>query len=120
VGFPRAGWHDWRFDLRITLQRKRKFLALSHLRAQDSFGTNAEIAASKYCKYRQGAALHGTPTMEIVLTNDKNVRQAIRTAIGNVLRSYYSSLLKEPMPSRLIALLRRLDELDKAYSEKQE
>jgi Anti-sigma factor NepR len=57
--------------------------------------------------------------MEIASTYDKNVSRAtLRTAIGNVLCSYYGYLVKEPMPSRLIDLLRRLDEPDEAYSEK--
>jgi hypothetical protein len=57
--------------------------------------------------------------MEIASTYDKKVSRAtLRTAIGNVLCSYYGYLLKEPMPSRLIDLLRRLDKPDEAYSEK--
>jgi hypothetical protein len=58
--------------------------------------------------------------MEIVPTDEKNVRHAIRTGVGEALRSYYGDLLKEPIPSRLTDLLRRLDEPDRAYSEKQE
>lgn len=59
--------------------------------------------------------------MEIASTYDKNVcRAAVRTAIGNMLRTYYGYLLKEPKPSRLIDLLRRLDEPDKDHSEKLE
>jgi hypothetical protein len=62
----------------------------------------------------------GTPDMEVVPTDEKNVRRAIRTGVGDALRSYYGDLLKETIPSRLTDLLLRLDEPDKAYSEKQE
>jgi hypothetical protein len=57
--------------------------------------------------------------MEVVPTYEKDVRRAIRTGVSDALRSYYGDLLKET-PSRLTDLLRRLDETDKAYSEKQE
>jgi hypothetical protein len=61
--------------------------------------------------------------MEIVPTDEKNVRRAVQTGISKskALRSYYyGGLLKEPIPSHLTDLLRRLDEPDKAYSKKQE
>jgi hypothetical protein len=58
--------------------------------------------------------------MEVVPIDEKNVRRAIRTGVGDALRSYYGDPLKETIPTRLTDLWRRLDELDKAYSEKQE
>jgi hypothetical protein len=58
--------------------------------------------------------------MEVVATDEKNVRRAIRTGIGEALRSYYGDLSKEPVPGHLADLLLRLDEPDKAYFEKQE
>jgi Anti-sigma factor NepR len=58
--------------------------------------------------------------MDIVPTDEKNVRRAIRTGVGDALRSYYGDALKETVPSRFSDLLRRLDELDKAYPENQE
>lgn len=58
--------------------------------------------------------------MEVVATDEKNVHRAISTAIGEALRSYYGDLLKEPIPSHLVDLLLRLDQPDKAYSEKQD
>ena len=51
--------------------------------------------------------------MEIVPTDEKNVRRAIRTGIGDTLRSYYGDLLKEGIPGRLTDLLRHLDEPEK-------
>jgi hypothetical protein len=62
----------------------------------------------------------GTPDMEIVPTDEKNVRRAIRTAIGDTLGKYYGDPLGQTIPRRLSDLLRRLDEPDKAYSEKEE
>ena len=41
------------------------------------------------------------------MNDEKNVRQAIRTGVGDALRSYYGYLLKEPIPSRLNNFLRR-------------
>jgi hypothetical protein len=92
-----------------------------HKSCADAFGTNAETADSKYCKSPTGGAVsRGTPDMEVVPTYEKNVRRAIRTGVSDALCSYYGDLLKETIPSRLTDLLRRLDETDKAYSEKQE
>ena len=62
----------------------------------------------------------GGPDMEVVAIDEKNARRAIRTGIGEALRSYYGDLLKEPIPSHLADLLLRLDEPDKTYSEKRE
>ena len=64
--------------------------------------------------------LRGTPDMDIVPNDEKNIRRAIRTGISEALNSYYSDLLKDPIPSRLTELSRRLDEGNNAYSEKQE
>jgi hypothetical protein len=63
---------------------------------------------------------HGTPDMEIVPTDEKSVRRAIRIVIGDALGGYYGDPLRETIPSRFSDLLRRLDEPDKAYSEKEE
>jgi hypothetical protein len=43
--------------------------------------------------------------MEVVPTDEKNVRRAIRTGVSDALRSYYGDLLKETIPSRLTDLL---------------
>ena len=92
-----------------------------HKICADAFGTNAETADSKYCQsLTGGAVLRGTQVMEIVPTDEKNVRRAIRTGVGEALCCYYGELLKEPIPGRLTDLLRRLDEPKKAYPEKQE
>jgi hypothetical protein len=58
--------------------------------------------------------------MEVVPTDEKNVRRAIRTAIGDTLGDYYGDPLGQTIPSRLSDLLRRLEEPDKAHSEKEE
>jgi hypothetical protein len=61
----------------------------------------------------------GTPEMEVVPTDENNVRRAIRIGIGDTLRSYYGDLSKEVIPSRLTDLLRRLDEPEKgSFGEK--
>jgi hypothetical protein len=62
--------------------------------------------------------LRGTPDMEVVPTDEKNVRRAIRTGIGAALRSYYDDVLKEGIPERLTDLLRRREETDGACSQK--
>jgi hypothetical protein len=74
---------------------------------QARFGTNAETEDSII---DGGAVPRGTPDMEKVLTDEEKVHRAIRTGVGEALRSYYRGLLEEPMPSRLTDLLRRLDE----------
>jgi len=58
--------------------------------------------------------------MQVVPYDEQHVRRAIRTVIGNALRSYYAELLKEAIPSRLAELLRRFDEPDRGCSETQE
>jgi hypothetical protein len=78
------------------------------------------VTDSKYYKLLAGGAVsRGTPDMEVVRTDEKHVRQAIRTGVGEALRNYYDDHLKEPIPGRLTNLLRRLDELTKS-SEEQE
>jgi hypothetical protein len=62
----------------------------------------------------------GTPYMEVVPTDENNVRRAIRIGIGDTLRSYYGDLLKEGIPSRLTDLLRRLDEPEKGSFERED
>jgi len=57
--------------------------------------------------------------LEVVRTDEKNVRRSMRTGVGEALRDYYDDHLKEPIPGRLTNLLRRLDELTKS-SEEQE
>src|ERR1700757_3458067 len=76
-----------------------------HKICADAFGTNAETADSKYCKSPTGGTVsRGTPDMEVVPTDEKNVRRAIRTGVSDALRSYYGDLLKETIPSRLTDL----------------
>jgi hypothetical protein len=58
--------------------------------------------------------------MEIVSTDENNVRRAIRVGIGDALGSYYGDLLKEGIPSRLTDLLRRLDEAQKGSFERED
>jgi hypothetical protein len=36
--------------------------------------------------------------------------EAVRTAIGTALRSLYSGVLREPLPDKMVELLRRLDQ----------
>ncbi len=36
--------------------------------------------------------------------------EAVRTAIGTVLRSLHSNVLREPLPDRMAELLRQLDQ----------
>jgi Anti-sigma factor NepR len=49
--------------------------------------------------------------MDVVPTDEKNVRRAIRTGVGDALRSHYGDVLKEIIPTRLTELLEHLDEL---------
>jgi hypothetical protein len=58
--------------------------------------------------------------MEIVSTDENNVRRAIRIGIGDALGSYYGDFLKEGIPSRLTDLLRRLDEAQKGSFERED
>jgi hypothetical protein len=58
--------------------------------------------------------------MEIVPTDENNARRAIRIGIGDALGSYYGDLLKEGIPGRLTDLLRRLDEVEKGSSERED
>ena len=51
--------------------------------------------------------------MEVVPTDENNVRRAIRIGIGDALRRYYGDLLKEGIPNRLSHLLRCLDQPEK-------
>jgi hypothetical protein len=48
--------------------------------------------------------------MNVVPTDEKNVRRAIRTAVGDALRNHYGDVLKEAIPSRLTELLEHLNE----------
>jgi len=78
------------------------------------------VTDSKYYKLLAGGAVsRETPDLEVVRTDEKNVRQAIRTGVGEALRNYYDDHLKELIPGRLTNLLRCLDELTKS-SEEQE
>jgi Anti-sigma factor NepR len=36
--------------------------------------------------------------------------EAVRTAIGAALRAHYSEVLREPIPDRMVELLRQLDQ----------
>ncbi len=40
---------------------------------------------------------------------DARIARAIRICVGNHVREMYSGLLKEPIPPRIVDLLRRLD-----------
>jgi hypothetical protein len=96
---------------------------ISHVRAQDlcrRFGTTAVIVDSKYCKSPTGGAVwRGTPDMEVVTTDEKMFVGPFGQASERPPQLLRRSL-KEIIPSRLTDLLRRLDEPDNAYSEKQQ
>jgi Anti-sigma factor NepR len=47
--------------------------------------------------------------MDVAPTDEKNVRRAIRTGVGDGLRSYYGDVSKEIIPTRLTELLEHLD-----------
>jgi Anti-sigma factor NepR len=57
--------------------------------------------------------LRGTPDMDVVPTDEKNVRQAIRTGVSDALRNHYGDVLKEAIPNRLTELLEHLNELQR-------
>jgi hypothetical protein len=57
--------------------------------------------------------------MEIVPNDEKNIRRAIWTGISEALNSYYGDLLKDPIPSRLTELSRRLVAPNEADGEEQ-
>jgi len=40
---------------------------------------------------------------------ERRIARAIRTRVGNHLQEMYSRLLSEPLPPRIVDLLRRLD-----------
>jgi hypothetical protein len=48
--------------------------------------------------------------MDVVPTDEKNVRRTIRTGVGDALRNHYGDVLKEPIPTRLTELLKHLNE----------
>jgi hypothetical protein len=54
--------------------------------------------------------LRGTPDMNVVPTDEKNVRRAIRTGVGDALRNHYGDVLKEAIPTHLTELLEHLNE----------
>jgi hypothetical protein len=54
--------------------------------------------------------LRVTPDMDVVSTDEKNVRRAIRTGVGDALRNHYGDVLKEAIPTRLTEPLEQLDE----------
>ena len=60
-----------------------------------------------------GPCRAGPRDMEVVPTDENNVRRAIRIGIGDALRRYYGDLLKEGIPNRLSHLLRCLDQPEK-------
>ena len=62
----------------------------------------------------------GRPDMEVLPTDENNVRRAIRIEIGDAVRSYYGDLLKEGIPNRLTDLLRCLDETEKGAFESED
>jgi hypothetical protein len=70
-----------------------------------------ETRGFKYCKsLDRGAESRGTPDMDVVPTDEKNVRRTIRTGVSDALRSHYGDVLKETIPTRLTELSERLDE----------
>jgi hypothetical protein len=58
--------------------------------------------------------------MDVVSTDEKNVRRAIETGVGDALRKYYGDVLNEEVPNHLADLLQRLDDSAKVCSEQQE
>jgi Anti-sigma factor NepR len=80
-----------------------------HKFCAEAFGTNTQTRDSNIVT-GQGAALRGTPNMDVVPTDEKNVRRAIRTGVGDALRNHYRDVLKEAIPTRLTELLEHLNE----------
>jgi hypothetical protein len=101
---------------------KKSSLVISHLRAQDL----RRCVLEQTQKQRIQVTDRGVPyraallDMEVVRTDENNVRRTNRMRIGDTLRSYYGDLLKEGIPSRLIDLLWRLDEPEKGSFEKED
>jgi len=110
------------FDLRIALRRKKSSLALSHLRAQDLCRRVLEQTQRQRIQVtdRGRPCRAGLPDMEVVRTDENDVRRAIRIGIGDTLRRYYGDVLEEDIPSRLTDLLRRLDEPEKGSFERED
>ena len=92
---------------------------ISHLRAQDLCRCVLEQTQRQRIQTtdRGRPCRAGRPDMEVVPTDENNVRRAIRIGIGDAIRSYYGDLLKEGIPNRLTDLLRCLDEPEKGAFE---
>jgi hypothetical protein len=59
-----------------------------------------------------GAGVPARGTMLVGMARRHSVGsdfEAVRTAIGTALRSFYSNVLHEPLPDRIAELLRQLD-----------
>ena len=92
---------------------------ISHLRAQGLCKRVLEQTQRQRIQTtdRGRPCLAGLPDMEVVPTDENNVRRAIRIGIGDALRSYYGKLLKEGIPNHLSHLLRCLDQPEKGAFE---
>jgi hypothetical protein len=112
------------FDLRTTLRRKKGFhgdlaSACMHKICADAFWNKRRDSVFKQ-QTGGGRVGAGRPDMEVLPTDENNVRRAIRIEIGDALRSYYGDLLKEGIPNRLTDLLRCLDETEKGAFESED
>ena len=110
---------------RVALRRKKKRLVISHPRAQVLCKrARNELGASGFkilVSHRTGGAVSSrAPSMDLLSTDEKNVRRAIETGVGDALRKYYGDVLNEEVPNHLADLLQRLDDSAKVCSEQQE
>jgi hypothetical protein len=89
----------------ITLQCKNTSPVISHPRAQVlCTSVRNECGADRFKILQvpgRGCLSRGTPDMEVVSTDEKNIRRAIRIGVGEALGSYYGEVLKlkESIPS---------------------